>query len=178
MSRHPATAGFSLVELLLVLGIASVVMAFALPSFARWIADAELRAGSSALSVALASARLRAIETRRPVSVCPLASGRSCAQGIDWSGGWMVFDDPRQAGEPTGADAIREVARMDAGALIRSTIGRTRLTFRPDGSSAGSNVTLTLCHPDHHGLGRQIIVSNVGRARVGPLPPGFACRRR
>jgi len=178
MQRQGRASGFSLLELLVTLGIAGIVMGFAVPSFARLLADAELRAGSSALSVALAAARMRAVATRRPVSVCPLDDAGACRPGSDWSRGWMVFDDPRQHGRPIGREAIVEVSALDGRGIVRSTGGRPLLTFRPDGSSAGSNVTLSLCHPDHPGLGRQIVLNNAGRARSGPLPPGWACTPR
>jgi type IV fimbrial biogenesis protein FimT len=178
MGRQRKVSGFTLLELLCTLGIVAVVLGFAVPSFARMLADAELRAASSGLSVALAGARLRAVETRQAVSVCPLDAGGRCAPGSDWSRGWMVFDDPRRAGVPANRDAVVEVARQSGAGSIRSTSGRALLTFRPDGTSAGSNVTLSLCNADHPGLGRQVVVNNVGRTRSGPLPPGWACPSR
>jgi type IV fimbrial biogenesis protein FimT len=173
----PRETGITLVELLCALAIGAIVLAFGAPSMGRLLAESQVRAHSSALSVALAAARLRAIERRSPVSLCPLDAAGRCVPAADWSAGWMVFDDPRRAGQPSSPAAVIEVRQAaDAALRIASTGGRRLLTFRPDGTSAGSNVTLTLCHAGHPGVGRQVVVSNVGRARSGPLPRGWECR--
>ena len=177
MPSTPRETGITLVELLCVLAIGAVVLAFGLPSMGRMLGESRVRAHSSALSVALAGARLRAVERRIPVSLCPLDAEGQCRPGADWSGGWMVFDDPRGTGRPASPAAVFEIVHGSDPALrIASTGGRRVVTFRPDGTSAGSNVTLTVCHAAHPGVGRQVVVSNVGRARSGPLPRGWECR--
>lgn len=169
-------AGLSLVELLTALAVSATVLAFGVPSMARMLAESQVRAQSSALSVALAAARMRAVERQHRVGVCPLDATGACQPDADWSLGWMVFDDPRGAGRPASPDAVVEIAEAPAATVrITSTTGRRSLVFRTDGSSAGSNVSLTLCHPAHEGVGRQVVVSNVGRTRSGPLPSGWAC---
>jgi type IV fimbrial biogenesis protein FimT len=174
--RTDSTAGFTLLELLITLAVAAIVLAFGVPSLERYLAEASLRSESSALSVALAGARMRAVETGRPVTVCPRGGDGRCSGSADWSSGWLVFDDPDQDGRFLDAQAVRESTVLESRRRIRSTGGRTRLTFRRDGSSAGSNVTLTLCDPAHEGLGRQVVVNNVGRTRAGQLPSGWRCR--
>lgn len=175
MDPRPAP-GFTLLELVVTLAIAAIVLAFGVPSMERYLAEASLRSESSALSVALAGARMRAVETGRPVTVCPRSSDGRCAGTSDWSRGWLVFDDPGQIGRFVEPEVVREIVVLESRRRIRSTGGRTRLTFRHDGSSAGSNVTLTLCDPVHVGIGRQVVVNNVGRTRAGPLPAGWNCR--
>jgi len=178
MPSTPREAGFSLVELLTAVAVAATVLAFGVPSMARMLAESQVRSQSSALSVALAAARLRAVERQHPVGVCPLDATGACQPAANWSLGWMVFDDPRGAGRPETADAVVEVAQIPAATIrVSSTAGRRSVVFRRDGSSAGSNITLTLCHPDHEDVGRQVVVSNVGRTRSGPMPRGWACTR-
>jgi type IV fimbrial biogenesis protein FimT len=53
------------------------------------------------------------------------------------------------------------------GVAINSTSGRQELSFHPDGSSPGSNVTFTLCDVRGASHARAIVVSNSGRARKG-----------
>jgi Tfp pilus assembly protein FimT len=70
------------------------------------------------------------------------------------------------------------VARDPDAPTIRATVGRRLLSFRADGTSAGSNVTLLVCDRSQ-GIGGRVIVSNTGRARVEPLRDGdAACRVR
>lgn len=177
MPSMPRETGITLVEMLCAVAIGAIVLAFGVPSMGRMLAESQVRSHSSALSVALAAARLRAVERRSPVSVCPLDAAGRCEPAANWSAGWMVFDDPRRRGRPASPAAVIEVRQpADAALRITSTSGRRVLTFRPDGTSAGSNVTVTLCHASHPGVGRQVVVSNVGRARSGPLPRDWPCR--
>lgn len=172
-ARH---RGFTVTELLSGLGILALLATFAVPSMARMLAEADLRARSSALSVALASARLRAVETGKTVSVCARGAADACSASPDWSGGWMVFDDPRRRGEPETATAVQAVEPIDTPHLVvSSTSGRRVLGFRPNGSATGSNVTLTLCDRRYPRMGRQIVVNNAGRVRSGPLPVDWNC---
>jgi type IV fimbrial biogenesis protein FimT len=176
MPQLRRNVGFTIVELLSSLAILSLLLMFAVPSMARMLAEADLRARSSALSVALASARLRAVETGRTVSVCAREATGACRPSADWSRGWLVFDNPRRRGQPETPTAVRTSEPIDAPHLVvSSTGGRRILAFRPDGTSSGSNVTLTLCDRRHPQMGRQIVVNNVGRVRSGPLPVGWSC---
>jgi type IV fimbrial biogenesis protein FimT len=179
MTRSKFSEGLSLVELLATLSIVGILLTLGMPSLARFAAEAELRAQSSALSVALARARLRAVETASIVTVCPSTNATVCQPGTDWSSGWLVFDDGPRAGQPGPARGVLEAALLDPDRLLlSSTSGRRTIRFRADGTSAGSNVTMTLCDPRHPGLGRQLVINNIGRVRSGPLPPGWTCRLR
>ncbi len=177
MRPDPRQTGLSIIELIVALAIIAIVLTFGVPSLGRLLATAEVRAQASALRVALAAARMRAVERQHPVGLCPLDRDGECMPAADWSRGWMVFDDPRSMGRPRSPAAVFEV-RHDATPQVRasSTAGRRSVVFRRDGTSAGSNVTVTLCHPGYPGVGRQVVVSNVGRARSGPLPRDWQCR--
>ena len=62
---------------------------------------------------------------------------------------------------------LRHQAALDGGVHLRSTRGRTRLVFQPNGGNAGSNVTFTLC--DRRGRDRAVtlVLANNGRLRDG-----------
>jgi len=170
--------GFSLVELLVVTAIASFLLLVGAPSFARMFARSAVHATTSELMLSLAQARTRAASDGASWSLCPSENGVACTNGIEWGRGWIVFRDPQETGRPAAGDVADRVQRDPGSQTIRSTAGRRLLSFRADGTSAGSNVTLLVCEPGH-GIGRRVIVSNTGRARVEPLRDGDrACAMR
>lgn len=168
--------GFSLVEASVVLAVISITLAIGVLSFGGMFARSRVQAAGSELLVSLAQARMGAVTDQASWSLCPSNDGRACRGDADWSGGWIVFRDPGELGVPAPGD-IQQHVEHDDGPRITGSAGRRLLSFRADGSSAGSNVTLLLCDRDA-GVGRKVIVSNAGRARVAPLADGDpACAR-
>jgi type IV fimbrial biogenesis protein FimT len=163
--------GFSLVESMVVMAVASCLLLVGVPSFSRMFARSAVQAASSELMLSLAQARMRAVTDATAWSLCPSDDGVSCTNGIEWGRGWIVFRDPNEAGRPDAGDIADRVRRDADAPSIRGTAGRRVLSFRADGSSAGSNVTLLVCEREQR-VGRRVIVSNTGRARVEPLRDG------
>jgi len=60
------------------------------------------------------------------------------------------------------------------GHTILSTAGRVRVTYRPDGSSAGSNVSMTVCDQRGADQATSIVINNAGRVRNGVPTPAAA----
>ena len=50
---------------------------------------------------------------------------------------------------------------------LRTTVGRTRLVFQPNGGNAGSNVTFTLCDGRGAAQATTLVLANDGRLRSG-----------
>lgn len=67
MRRTPA--GFSVIELLIVVAIAAVLVAIAIPSVSGVMEANKLQAATSMLAGKLAEARMNALKRNRPVSV-------------------------------------------------------------------------------------------------------------
>jgi type IV fimbrial biogenesis protein FimT len=168
-SRKPR--GFSLVESMVVAAVASCLLLVGVPSFSRLFARSAVQSTSSELMLSLAQARMRAVTDATSWSLCPSRDGAACTNGIEWDRGWIVFRDPHETGRPAAGDIADRVRRDPGSPTIRSTAGRRLLSFRADGTSAGSNVTLLVCERGHR-IARRVIVSNTGRARVEPLRDG------
>jgi type IV fimbrial biogenesis protein FimT len=92
--------GFSLVELMIGVVLASLILGIGLPTFQDFITEQRLRAASADLHIALMTARSEAIKRNRVVELKPIAGG--------WSDGWVIpspiDDDPdilrfKQTGE-------------------------------------------------------------------------------
>jgi type IV fimbrial biogenesis protein FimT len=82
MRRH---AGFSLVELLVVLTIVSILLVVGVPSFKSLIATQRIKSAASNLQVYLNLTRAEALKRNANVTLSPNQSG-------DWSTGWNIVD--------------------------------------------------------------------------------------
>src|SRR5688572_7295566 len=95
-ARNPARqAGVTLLELLVVLGIATLLLAMAAPGFLRQRAQSAVRAATSQTMSALHLARRLALARGQSVTVCPSEDGRRC--GVS-AAGWVLF-----ANDPAGS---------------------------------------------------------------------------
>jgi type IV fimbrial biogenesis protein FimT len=163
--RH-RNAGFTLIELVTGLAIMAILAGIALPSLERLVERQRAAAATTSLMSHMALARMTAVSRNRRSVLCPSADGRLCETGNDWSRGWMLFLDDDGNREPDPGD---EIVRVDLEPTSRhlqvtSTNGRQQLRYLPDGRSAGTNLTISICNQHHELLG-QVIVNNMGRPR-------------
>jgi type IV fimbrial biogenesis protein FimT len=111
-------AGFNLVELLVVITIASILMGIGVPSY-RYVTNSNRVASEvNALLGDMMIARSEAIKEGQTVTVCPSKDGATCdANTTDWSEGWIVFTDFNANGT------------VDAGAPNNDTVMRYQQGF-------------------------------------------------
>ena len=106
------------------------------------------------------------------VVVCP-GNSAGCRATHDWSAGWIVFADldGDRVRDPARETLVQRVPAAGGRTHLRTTPGRTRLVFQPDGSATGSNVTFTLC--DRRGPGHAVarVMNNSGGLRAMPATP-------
>jgi type IV fimbrial biogenesis protein FimT len=168
----------SLIEVLMVAVVVTVSLGVALPSFESVLASGRMRTARSRLTVTLAQARNEAVVRGREVVVCPTAGDGSCADSIEWQHGWMSFADDNGNGTRDADELPLVLAEAAGGVRIVATGGRRLLRYRPDGSSAGSNVTLTFCDRRGAGHATALALNNAGRLRqtaVSPENAALAC---
>ncbi|MFP7721971.1 GspH/FimT family protein [Lysobacter sp. A3-1-A15] len=160
--------GFTLIEALIALGLACVLLAVAVPAMSHAVSAAHAGKARSLIATTLLDAMRNATVGGAEVVTCPSLDGLSCTGDPDWSVGWMSFadiDGSRQRGphEPL----IRREAALEGGVRLRSTRGRARLVFQPGGSTAGSNVTFTLCDKRGPRKAITLVMANTGHLRSG-----------
>lgn len=120
--------GFTLVELLTTLAIAAILAALAFPSFRFLIAQSEMRAASTALSLSMRRARSEATKRSTSVRVIKHSGG--------WAAGWVVKD----------STSDRVVAEQGALRGVTFTSAPAEVRYLSSGRVAGNplNFTFTL----------------------------------
>lgn len=79
------SGGFTLVEMMIVIGVLGILMAIALPNFSVWIAGERVRGAANDLYTGLMMARSEAMKRNVQVDV-----SRTSGALTDWSAGWSV----------------------------------------------------------------------------------------
>ena len=151
-------AGFTLIELMIVMVIVATVAILAGPGFMEASLNSRLKSSTNAFLSSVYSARGEAIKRNVPVRLCASADGSSCATSGDWEQGWVVLD-PNDV-------VIKHQQALPVGYKVTSTGGLT-LTFQPSGL-ASTLSTFKLCRsaPEPGGQERLVNVSGTGRPSV------------
>lgn len=142
--------GFGLVEVLVVLIVAAVVTAIAIPSLQSVRVSSDVRSVASELAAAIALARTQAVTLRVDVKLSPLDD--------DWSKGWEVVYD-----WPAGAVAAENDLSVTKSGSVNITGPDSTVLFRSSGIINNGAVTFVLCRA---GQGRDIQVTPLGRVKV------------
>jgi type IV fimbrial biogenesis protein FimT len=137
-------AGFTLIELAVVLAIVSILLCVATPGMSRTTAARALGAQTSEFMAALRFARAAALQRGAAVTVCASAPGRdvpACQGGraADWRSGWIVFADRDRRGIPNAHEPILRIQqplRHSGGvAGTRGSISFTAAGYSTDAAS-------------------------------------------
>ena len=100
LSRQSARlSGWTLIELLIALSIATILLLIAAPSFQRLIAKQRIDAAARDLFAAITLTRAEAIRRDERVDLMPL-------DGSDWHSGWIIFVDANNNHAPDADEKI------------------------------------------------------------------------
>ena len=165
MHHRQMSAGYSLYELLMTLGIAVVVLGLGIPSLGGLVADKRLRVETDALFHAVHRARQESIVRRRVVTLCPSADGIDCDAQGRWSLGWILFANIGRTGldRRDDAEALLHYHEVDDSVTLLSNRGT--YSFRSTDQRA-TNGTLLVCDRSARAVPRAVVVSYTGRPRV------------
>ncbi|MEP7185945.1 MAG: GspH/FimT family pseudopilin [Rhodanobacter sp.] len=159
--------GTTLIEQIMVLTIMAVLTSIAVPPLHRLLSRDRLQVAQTDFMAALQNARATAATTGMRTMLCPSRDGATCSDEGRWDGGWLMGHDNDHDDQPDHGP-LHVGAGYHHQVIIRSSVGRHIVRFRPDGSARGSNLTVLFCAPDATGRTLAVVVSNSGRIRGAP----------
>jgi type IV fimbrial biogenesis protein FimT len=180
-----AQSGYSLLELMSVIGIATILMTLGVPSY-RYVTNSNRVSGEvNSLLGDLELARSAAIVQGQPVTVCPSSDGKTCSvSALAWQWGWIVFSDVNGNATKDAEDTILSVQSAFASAsdTFLSDPGVYAVTFNREGFAANlpntptGHVTITLhAQPQNAQWTRCIQLSTIGMVTTERAQQGGEC---
>ena len=172
-SRYQITKsrGFTLIELMITLAVVATLCTISMPSLAALLSSSHARSAQNTLVTAINLARIAAVTRQSEVILCPSSDLDRCDASLWWQHGWIVFEDLNHDGQHQPNEPIINVTQAQKQMAIATTVGRDHVTYRPDGSASGTNVTFTLCDRRGAKFANTVIINNAGRARHAPATP-------
>lgn len=170
--------GFTLIELMVTLAIASILMLIAVPSLNTYRRNAELTSATNTLLAAINAARGEAMKRGTSAMVVPTNNG------TDWNTGWVVFSlGATNTTQAYNAATDKTVHVQTALPAYISVVGNQSAAANPPymmfdasgysktkGGGFGA-LTLTLTRTDVDASStpnetRRIVIASTGRART------------
>ena len=157
--------GITLIELIVSIGVTSILITIALPSFNDFIVQLRVDNEISRLARLLLTARSHAINTQDNVIVCPLKTNGVCS--VDWHKELSVFVDTNNNQTFDSADnevLLATKSPINSGDTLKYATNRNRITYQATGHLFGlSNGTLRYCPKGYEEKSRAIVIARSGR---------------
>ncbi|MFK7816519.1 MAG: GspH/FimT family pseudopilin [Gammaproteobacteria bacterium] len=177
MSLPAQNAGFTLIELMIVMVVVAIFVTVGVPNFQNMISDNRLSTQANSLVSSLQLARSEALKLGTPVSVCRTTNGTACAGvGTSWESGWLVFVDANASGGLDGGERIiLSNGGLSGGNTLRAAAPFNNfISYLPNGLQSAANGSFRLCNGNVPDVtqGRRVLVSPTGHVQT--LKGGFA----
>lgn len=161
--------GFTLLELLTTLGIATVLVTLAVPSFTTLSLNSKRASSTNELVSALHYARSSAIMRNSRFTVCTSSNGTAC-QAVGWDQGWLAFADLNGNQAVDGGETVSRTGLGAEGLTLVSAEFPNFFIYRPNGRVMGAVATtnsgnFTVCDRRGAAHARVTIIDTSGRPR-------------
>lgn len=195
--RAHATAGLSMVELMITIAVLAILLAVAVPSLRTAMRRGYVSNTTNALAGDLTYARAEAAGRHKYVSICRSSDAATCAGGTSksYATGWLIY---AYDGGSTGPNQAYSTTATPAHALLRASKGDSRttlaatdekvLTFNQSGlpvaNSGRTAESFRVCVLNKAGdggestveiPGRTVSLNASGGVSIAELAPATAC---
>lgn len=158
--------GFTLIELMITLSIASILLSYAMPNMNQLKLNKYIESERNRLTVSLNYARSYAINNQKFVILCASKSGIECNSVSNWHQGWMVFVDHNRNREVDPNDNIlRYEDSMKNEIISTSSTYRQKIRYDSMGFAPGTNLSINFCDARGAMFAKSIIINNSGRIK-------------
>jgi len=139
MKKYKHEAGFTLLEMMVVVALLGIVTAIGLPSFRAMSITNELADTANSLSMAMKLARSEAISRGRDTIVCSSVNGSNCSGAAgNWNKGWIVGVDLDNDGTISEANGeLLWAHQMDSDTQLTITPSNAAFDFKVDYNYTG-----------------------------------------
>ncbi len=145
-----AAQGFTVIELLIVISIAAILAAVAIPSFRETLRTTRQSSALSLLITDLNQARGEAIKRNTRTLICVRnTAGTGCGAGTDWRAGWVVCtdanaDDACDATSAANPNPVVVRPALDPQLTLITSAAVIRFNANSSQGAGGAIATLTL----------------------------------
>lgn len=162
-------SGYTLPELLVTLGISTLLLSLALPAFSSLTRRVQAETTLLAIANAWQLARNAAISYREPVVMCPINADSAC--GTDWTRGALVFSDPNHNRRLDDDERLLTTvpAPPEGSQLVmKAALGKQYLRVMSNGMLENTAGSLIYCPANGSPReARNLIFTRNGRMRFG-----------
>ena len=148
-------AGFTLIEIMITLGVAAIVLSFGVPKFQLMMQNNRISTSTNTLIGTFNLARSEAIKRGREITV------RANGSPAQWKNGWEILDD-------NSGEVIRHMAALNSTMHIESTSSETEFVYLANGFfKPATDKFVFICDANRSGeFGRVFTISLSGKARL------------
>ncbi|MCM2680612.1 GspH/FimT family pseudopilin [Echinimonas agarilytica] len=158
-------SGFTLIELMVTVAIASIVLLAGVPSLIEFIRHSRASQQASYVSSALQVARMSAIDSAQVIGVCPAKADLS-ACSTSWDDAIMIFIDADNSKTFNSGDTVIHSVEAAPESITRSFNNGTVIQYQAEGHTTQFG-TFKICDSSKEAAyARSVVINLQGRIKL------------